>query len=142
MEQSRFICLNIYNQNSEELLLAPHITALTRLPLDLSHLREHKFKYGFLDSLNPIFNYGLDIETTCHFLLDSPNLINERTLLMNDVARITKDVLPYCETALVKLLLYSDNSFDSATSTLILNASLEYILSSKRVDVPLLQNFL
>ena len=61
---------------------------------------------------------------------------------MNDVSRITKDVLPYCETALVKLLLYSDNSFDSATSTLILNASLEDILSSKRVDVPLLQNFL
>ena len=112
------------------------IKYLTRLRLGLSHLREHKFKHGFLDSLNPICNCGLDIETTCHFLLHCPNFINERTLLLNDVSRITKDALPSCETAFVKLLLYGDDSFDSATNTLILNASLEYIFSSKRFDGP------
>ena len=48
------------------------------------------------------------------------------------------DALPSCETAFVKLLLYGDDSFDSATNTLILNASLEYIFSSKRFDGPLL----
>ena len=47
------------------------------------------------------------------------------------------DALPSCETAFVKLL-YGDDSFDSMTNTLILNASLEYILSSNRFDVPLL----
>ena len=46
------------------------------------------------------------------------------------------DALPSCETAFVKLLLYGDDSFDSATNTLILNASLEYIFSSKRFDGP------
>ena len=107
------------------------IKYLTRLRLGLSHLREHKFKHGFLDSLNPICNCGLDIESTCHFLLHCPNFINERTLLLNDVSRITKDALPTCETAFIKLLLYGDDSFDSATNTLILNAYLKYILSSK-----------
>ena len=32
------------------------IKYLTRLRFGLSHLREHKFKHGFLDSLNPICN--------------------------------------------------------------------------------------
>ena len=114
------------------------IKYLTRLRLGLSHLREHKFKHGFLDSLNPICNCGLDIESTCHFLLHCPNFVNERILLLNDVSRITKDALPTCETAFVKLLLYGDDSFDSATNTLILNASLEYILSSKISDGPFL----
>ena len=108
------------------------------LRLGLSHLREHKFKHSFLDLLNPICNCGLDIEITCHFLLHCPNFINERTLLLNDVSGITKNTLPFCETAFIKLLLYEDDSFDSATNTLILNASLEYILSSKRFDGPLL----
>ena len=57
------------------------------------------------------------------------------------MSRITKDDLPSCETTFVKLPLYGDDSFDSATNTLILNASVEYILSSKRFDGPLLQNF-
>ena len=87
---------------------------------------------------NPICNCGLDIETTCHFLPHCPNFINKRTLLLNDVSRITKDALPSCETTFVKLLLYDDDSFESATNTLILNASLEYILSSKIFDDPLL----
>ena len=55
------------------------------------------------------------------------------TLLLNDVSKITKDTLPSCETTYVKLLLYDNNSIDY-----ILNASLEYILSSKRFDGPLL----
>ena len=64
--------------------------------------------------------------------------MNERTILLNDVSIITKDALPSCETTFVKLLLYRDGSFDLATNTLILNASVEYILSSKRFDGPLL----
>ena len=110
------------------------IKYLTRLRLGLSHLPEHKFKHGFFDSLNPICNCRLDIETMCHFLLHCPNFINERTLLLNNVSRITKDALPSCETAFVKLPLYGHNSFDLATNTLLLNASLKYILSSKRFN--------
>ena len=56
------------------------------------------------------------------------SVMNERTLLLNDVSRITKNALPSCETAFVKLLFDCDDSFDSATNTLILNASLEFIL--------------
>ena len=53
------------------------IKHLARLRLGLSDLRDHKFKHGFLDSLNPVCSCGFDIETTCHFLFLCPNFINE-----------------------------------------------------------------
>ena len=113
----------------------------TRLLLGLRHLRDHRLKDGFLDLFNPICSCGLDTETTCHCLLHCPNFKNERTVLLNDVSSITKDELATGETIFVKLLLYGDDSFDSATNTLILNASDEYISSSKRFDGPLFIDF-
>ena len=49
------------------------IRLLTRLRLGLRHLREHKFKHGFLDSLNPICSCGQNIETSTHLFLYCPN---------------------------------------------------------------------
>ena len=45
---------------------------LTRLRLGLSHLRYHKFWHNFHDCINPICVFGLEIETTTHFLLHWP----------------------------------------------------------------------
>ena len=48
----------------------PHgIKLLTRLRAALSHLREHKFRHNFQDSLDPFCNCGLHIEITIHFFL-------------------------------------------------------------------------
>ena len=38
--------------------------------------------------------------------------------------------------SVIKLFLYGDDSLDLVTSTLILNASADFILSSKRFDGP------
>ena len=43
------------------------IKPLTRLRLGLSHLRDHKFRYCFQDTLNPLCDCGNDTETTTHF---------------------------------------------------------------------------
>ena len=43
------------------------IKYLTRLRLCLSHLREHKFKHSFQDTLNPFCLCGLDVETNMQF---------------------------------------------------------------------------
>ena len=37
---------------------------LTRLRLFFSHLREHKFKHNFQDTIDPFCNCGLIVETT------------------------------------------------------------------------------
>ena len=49
---------------------------LTRLRLGLSHLREHKFKHIFQDTLNPFCSCGLDVETNTHFFLYCPLFTN------------------------------------------------------------------
>ena len=45
------------------------INFITRLRLGLNHLREHKVKHSFQDSLNQFCSCGLDIESTAHFPL-------------------------------------------------------------------------
>ena len=46
------------------------IELLSRLRLGLSHLREHKFKHSFQDSLNPFYSCGNgEVETSSHYLL-------------------------------------------------------------------------
>ena len=47
---------------------------ITTLRLGLSHLREHKFKHSFQDTISPLRSCGLDIESVEHFLLHCPNL--------------------------------------------------------------------
>ena len=48
----------------------PHgIKFLTILRPGLSHLREHKFKHSFQDSLNSLCKCGAEVESTTHFLL-------------------------------------------------------------------------
>ena len=44
------------------------LTYLTRLQVGSTHLREHKFRHNFLDSLNPICNFRNTIESAKHYL--------------------------------------------------------------------------
>ena len=77
MEQSRYIYTHIEKSKhflkKYPLLVAHTIVSTAKvlniLRLVLSHLCDHKFNYGFLDFLNSICSCGLDIETTCHYLL-------------------------------------------------------------------------
>ena len=107
---------------------------ITRKQRGLSHYRDNKIKHGFRDSLNPICSCGLNIETTCHYILLCANFTNERSILLNIVSKINKNSLISCDATNVKLLLPGDESLDLVTNTLILNATFDFILSSKRFD--------
>ena len=61
------------------------IKFLTRLRLGLSHLREHKFKHSFQDSLNPLCKCSFDVESTSHFLLHCLIYNNERSPLISTI---------------------------------------------------------
>ena len=63
------------------------IKFITRLRLGLSHLREHKFKHSFQDSLNPFCSCGLDIESTAYFFLHCPMYITERHTLLSTIKK-------------------------------------------------------
>ena len=64
------------------------IKLVTRLRLGLSHLREHKFKHSFQDTLNPLCNCEMNVESSNYFLLQCFSNINERRTLMNTLNRI------------------------------------------------------
>ena len=55
------------------------------LRLNFSNLNEHKFRYGFKDTVDPMCNCGLEIETTIHFLLRCRLCSTIRTELLVDI---------------------------------------------------------
>ena len=64
---------SVFNCNSPK-----ELKFVTRLRLGLSHLREHKFKHSFQDSVNPLCSCSLDVESTIHFTISFTALIHNR----------------------------------------------------------------
>ena len=109
------------------------------LRLGLSHLWEHKFKHGFLDSLNPICSCGQDFETSTHFLLHCSNYSNKRSSFLNIISNIDRNILDKNHLKVTGTLLHGDSSSDNTKKTLIMNATMEFLIATKRSDVPLVQ---
>ena len=111
---------------------------ITRLRLGLSHLRYHKFKHNFQDSLNPLCNCGLLAETTSHCLLHCPLFADERKTFLSNIKSINHKFLEQNDSTLTQTFLYGDSASSVETNTLILNATIQYVLSSKRFEEALL----
>ena len=113
------------------------VKLVTRLRLALSHLREHKFKHSFQDTLNPLCNCRMDVESSTHFLLQCPSYINERCTLMSNLNRINPQISQTSLQLLTNALLFGNSSYSDKTNTHILNATIDYIQLTKRFDEPL-----
>ena len=110
---------------------------LTRLRLGLSHLRYHKFKHNFLDTINPLCSCGSDIETTLHFLLYCPNFMECRHTLLSKISEVNSELVTCNDLALIEALLFGNNSFTQYNNSRILDATIAFIVTSKRFDGPL-----
>ena len=107
---------------------------LTRLPLGLSHLREHKFKHSSQDCPSPLCFCGTEIETSTHNLLHCPTYTNKRMTVLNKIKSINCSILEFSDAAVTKILVFGDNTVRNFSNTLILNSTIDYILSTKRFD--------
>ena len=96
---------------------------ITRLRLGLSHLREHKLKHSFQDTVNPLCSCGLDIESTEHFLLHCPQFANERRTLLSTIGNINYKLPENTDSNLTQTLLFVNTSFDITDNTRIINAT-------------------
>ena len=95
------------------------IKLLSRLRLGLSHLREHKFKHSFQDSLNPFCSCGKgEVETSSHYLLYCSNYLEERLALLNTIKILT---CPYYNRVIQNLLAFyfSATLLSTKTKTLL-----------------------
>ena len=114
------------------------LTYLTRLRVGLSHLREHKFRHNFRDSLNPICNCGSAIESTKHYLLQRLNSKNEKQTLLQNVRNVNLNLLSINKDVLTQLLLFGDNTLTDKRNTFLLNSVIEYITSTECFNDPLI----
>ena len=65
--------------------------------------------------------------------------ITERHSLLSTIKNIDNNFLHPCEPVLIGTLLFGSNSSDTNANTNVLNATIEYIISTKRFDEPLFQ---
>ena len=110
------------------------IKLLSRLRLGFSHLREHKFRHNFSDTINPLCTCTLEPETTIHFLLHCRNYSNARITLMSDLHIIDSSIMLLNDTNLVQLLLFGNSNYSFNTNKNILIASIKYIKNSLRFE--------
>ena len=111
---------------------------LTRLRLGLSHLRYHKFKHNFLDTINPLCSCGSDIETTLRFFLYCPNFMDCRNTPLSVISEINSELITRNDLAFIETLLFGDNSFSQFDNSRILDATIAFVVTSKRFDDPFL----
>ena len=112
------------------------IKLITRLRLGLSHLRDNRVKHNFLDCLNPICCCGKDIENAVHYLFHCPIFSDETSIFFNNIRSIDENVLSGSNPRISETLLLGIFSFNDTKNTSILNTAIDYILSTKRFNVP------
>ena len=90
------------------------IKLLSRLRLGLSHLREHKLKYSFQDSLNPFCSHRKgEVESSSYYLLHCSNYSEERLALLNTTKNIDMSILQQSDSKFAGVFLFGDTSFDN-----------------------------
>ena len=120
---------NLHNPNG--------LKHLTRLRLGLSHLREHKFKHNFQDSINPLCSCGGDIETTEHFFLHCQHYNHLRPTLLNSLVNIDPSLTNMNNKEMINSLLYASSKLDSFLNNKILACSIKFIISTDRFSLNL-----
>ena len=61
---------------------------ITRLRLGLSHLKKHKFKHSFQDTIILLCNGGQNIESSTNFFLHYLFFVNERRTLLSTISSL------------------------------------------------------
>ena len=114
---------------------------LTRLRVGLSHLREHKYKHNFRDTTNPTCPCGSnENETLEHYLLFCSYYKGPRQQLFISLCKNISLLTFVNPQHICNLLLYGDPKLCLDTNKQIIKATMEFLISSKRFDTPLIVN--
>ena len=87
-----------------------------RLQHGFSHLREHKFKHSFQDTLNPCCDCGCIKETIAQYPLHCPQFYTERNTLLNKIKSTDTSISNQNNPNFTKTLVFG-NPLNSTTST-------------------------
>ena len=110
------------------------VKCLTRLRIGFSHLKEHKFKHNFQDSIDPMCSCSSGIKTTIYFFLHCANFNIQRETVFDKIATIDANILTENEYSIVNTLLFGKPNCKNSFNKAMLNASVEHILSTEKFN--------
>ena len=117
------------------------VTLINRLPLGFSHLREHKFRHNFADTVNPLCSCTPETENTEHSLIRCQNNLSARTTLMNELNNISNATNYWNSADFIRVILYGDKNFDNVTNLKIITATIIFIKTTKRFKEAFFLNY-
>lgn len=110
------------------------VRRLTKLRLEFSELNAHRFRHNF-DCLNPFCSCGVAMEDNKHFLLHCQRFDLMRRDLLRKLSDIPGlDITKLHAKTLCKLLLYGNPHFNVVENRVILEATISFIESTKRLN--------
>ena len=113
------------------------IKLITILRLGFSHLRKHKFRHNFWDTLNLLCSGNMEVESaSLSFLWCFPGYPYEYWRNI-DFRNIDSDLPKLRDENLTNILLYSNHIYGGKTNQKILIHVIRYIKDSQRFEEPL-----
>ena len=108
----------------------------------VSVILENACQHNFQDSLKPFCSCGKgEVETSSHYLLHCSNYLEKQLTLLNTIKNINMPILQQNDLKFTNALLFGDTSFNNSKNTFIFDATIDYIISTRRFDEPLLNRF-
>ena len=100
------------------------------------HLREHKFRHNFANTLNPICVFALESECAEHLFLRCHNYILLQTILTNDLRDVDGPLVLGCCNDIPRVILYGEQRFNPCTYKRILTATIISITNTQTFVQP------
>ena len=114
---------------------------LTRVRVGLSHLRAQKYEHKFSDTTSPFCSCSTNKpETVEHYLLFCPLYSAMRSELLGKLRMIISLVSLTSPSYTSNLLLYGNPCYDNRTNQRILELTTQFMVASKRFEVPFIFN--
>ena len=112
---------------------------LTRLRLGLRHLNEQRFNHNSQSCINPLCSCSLAVESTTYFLLHYHHFLKIGSTLLNNINQVLDSInnlSDLSDCTLIKILLFGDQNYTQVENAFIINATIKYLVDSKRFNGP------
>ena len=110
------------------------IKLLTRFWLGFSFLSQHKFRYNFADSLNPLCSRSLETKSTLQFFPHCQHYTTLHRALMTSLKNINVVIMSLNENDLLCVILCRNKYLDNNMNISILTATIKFIKYSERFN--------
>ena len=108
--------------------------------MGVSHLHERKFKKDFQDIMNPLDTCDCNFDNVWNLFLQCPNFFAEINTLLNKITNINSNTLNKAEATITKTLLFDNSNYFDEVKLKILNASINFVLTTRRFNESLLNS--